>query len=572
MNVAAERSSLGSRLPSLPDPQAAVCIGPTDLPLLELGSWELLANAVRDFGDRDAIASPLRKQTLRYAELARQAATVAAALLEIGIAPGDRVGVWSANRSEWVVMQFAAAKIGAILVNINPAYLEAELQYVVEDSGCRALALSSSYRGRDCLAAAQNVRKQSQQLVHLILLDDAQSLQEPAAAQTGSVIHWEQLLETGRQRLDARGDEPFAIDPRAPANLQYTSGTTGKPKGTTLSHYGLVNNGALISRRLGLTRADRICLPVPMFHCFGMVIGVLGAVACGACIVFPGETFDALATLDAIEKERCTGVYAVPTMFIAMLTHPDFDSARVATLNKGLMGGSLCPANVVRDTIEKMHMTSMSLVYGMTETSPISLQSFPDDTLAEKQDSVGRPLDHTQVRVIDPVTREPKRPGEIGELQVRGYLVMLGYWQKPEATRNTIGADGWLSSGDLATMDERGFVQIVGRSKDMVIRGGENIYPREVEETLRSLPGVADAHVFGIPDSYYGEQLCAWIKPLPGAVLDEQAVKAGCKERIASYKVPYYIRFVEEFPSTASGKVQKFRMRESEMKERNIAA
>ncbi|WP_161993282.1 AMP-binding protein [Lacisediminimonas profundi] len=548
-------------IPVMPDPQAAWSVGATDWPLLELGSWELLLRAASRFPESDAIVSPAQQKKLSYAELVRQAQTVAAGLLAIGIAPGDRVGIWSANRAEWIVVQFAAAKIGAILVNVNPAYLEGELQYVMEDSGCKALAMASRYRGKDCLQAALNVRAKTPQLTQLILVDEVQH---------DGFMPWLELLRLGNERLQHKGDETFECQPRAAANLQYTSGTTGRPKGTTLSHHGLVNNAALISRRLGLSETDRVCLPVPLFHCFGMVIGVLGAVWCGAAVVMPSETFDVMTTMKVIESERCTAVYAVPTMFIAMLTHPEFSSERLKSLDKGLMGGSLCPASVVKDTVEKMHMTGMSLVYGLTETSPISLQTFPDDALADKQESVGRVHDHTEVRVVDPDQRKVQAPGQIGELQVRGYLVMLGYWNNPEATSNTIDAEGWLTTGDRAIMNERGFVQIVGRSKEMVIRGGENIYPRETEEALRTLPGVADAQVFGIPDSYYGEQLCAWIRPMPGVTLDEQELKAECKKRIAAYKIPYYIRFVEEFPSTASGKVQKFRMREIEMAQRNV--
>ena len=550
-------------LPRMPDPQAAYCVGATDAPLMELGSWTLLCNTARRFPERDAVVDAEQKKRLSYAGLVREAATVAAGLLAIGIAPGDRVGIWSANRIEWIVVQFAAAKIGAILVNVNPAYLAGELQYVMEDSGCKALAMASRYRGNDCLATGLHVLEHCPQLERLILIDGVQH---------DGYLAWQQLASLGAARQASHGDEVFETAPRAAANLQYTSGTTGKPKGTTLSHFGLVNNGAMISHRLGLTQEDRICLPVPMFHCFGMVIGMLGAVVCGAAIVLPSETFNSMTTMQVVDAEKCTAIYAVPTMFIAMLTHPEFDGARLITLDKGLMGGSLCPANVIRDTIEKMHMTAMSLVYGLTETSPISLQSFPDDALADKQGSVGMVHDHTEVRIVDSAERTPMHPGQIGELQVRGYLVMLGYWQNPDATSNTIDAEGWLSTGDLATMDERGFVQIVGRSKDMVIRGGENIYPREIEETLRSLPGVADAHVFGVPDDYYGEQLCAWIRPLPGATLNEQDVKVECKKRIASYKVPHAIRFVEEFPSTASGKVQKFRMRDFEIAQRKVTA
>lgn len=553
-------SERNNKTPRLPDPSMSLCVGPTDAKLMELNSWELLAMTAETYPDHDALVSPWQQQRLSYTQLLDQASQVAAGLRALAVQAGDRLGVWGANRVEWIVFQFAAAKLGAILVNVNPAYREGELQYVIEDSGCSVLALSCSYRGHDNLAAARAVRKRHPGLRSLVLLDDAD---------VDGCVRWSQLLRLGAERVRLEEAGP-AINPRAPANLQYTSGTTGKPKGTTLSHFSLVNNAAMIVRRLQLNDADRVCLPVPLFHCFGMVIGVLGAVASGAAVVLPGENFDPAGTLEAVERERCTALYAVPTMFIALMNDPQFDSARVSTLKKGLMGGSLCPPSVVRDTVEKMHMKSMSLVYGMTETSPISVQSFPDDSLEDKQNSVGRPQDHTEVRVVDPVRKTLLPVGEIGELQVRGYLVMLGYWKNPEATRNTVDAEGWLSTGDLATMNQRGFVQIVGRSKDMVIRGGENIYPREVEDVLRELEGVADAHVFGIPDDYYGEQLCAWIKLRPDAQSSEQQIRDGCKQRVASYKVPGHIRFVDEYPCTASGKVQKFRMRELEIEMRAV--
>jgi fatty-acyl-CoA synthase len=553
-------SAVEHSLPHLPDPRRAHAVGATDLPLRSIDSWSLLTEAAQRWPRNEAVVACAQDRRLSYAELVDQAALAAAGLQALGIAAGDRIGIWSANRIEWVVFEFAAARIGAVLVNVNPAYLEGELQYVLQDSGCRLLALSARYRNNDCLQMALMVRAQLPALEHLLLVDDTRHPDCTA---------WQDLLALGRKQPSP---EAARVAPDVLANLQYTSGTTGRPKGTMLSHASMINNATLIARRLGLSDQDRVCLPVPMFHCFGMVIGVLGAVGVGATVVMPGETFDAGVTLNVIAAERCTSIYAVPTMFIALMTHERFDSSQVTSLKSGLMGGALCPASVIADCERKMHMRELCLVYGMTETSPISLQSFTDDALEDKQQSVGRVHDHTEVRIVDSGSSQVLAPGEIGELQVRGYLVMLGYWQNPEATRATIDAEGWLTSGDLASMDARGFVQIVGRSKDLVIRGGENIYPREVEETLRSLSGVADAHVFGIPDSYYGEQLCAWIKPLPGAQLAEADIKAGCKEKIAAFKVPYFIRFVDEYPSTASGKVQKFRMREMEISERAQSA
>jgi len=531
--------------------------GAATTPLREIRIGDVLSEAARHHGSRPALVSVWRDRTLTFDQLHAAAREAAAALLAHGIATGDRVGVWSANRIEWIVVQYATSMIGAILVNINPAYRGTELGYVVEHAGCKALFLTPGYRGFSCVDAAQSVRSASKALEHLVLLDDSTH---------ADTTTWSAFLarapEIEPATLDAIAVE---VDCRSAASIQYTSGTTGAPKGATLSHFNVVNNAGQIGARVGLGPDDRICLPVPLFHCFGMVVGVMSAFLHGAAIVFPGETFDAGACLAATERERCTMIYGVPMMFIAMLNHADFDSSKLNSLRGGLMGGAPCPAEIVRAAIEDMHMRGIAPLYGMTETSPISFQVLPDDSFEQRVQTVGVALPHVEAKVVDPSDGSIVPIGSQGELCVRGYLVMLGYWENPDATARAIDADGWMHTGDLAVLREDRHIAIIGRIKDMVIRGGENIFPREIEEFLHTLPEVAEAQVFGISDPLYGEQLCAWIRPRPGvAVPDVDALRARCKGRIASFKIPTLIRFVDEFPTTASGKVQKFRMRELE--------
>lgn len=535
---------------------ASIVCGATTDPLRELRIGDVLVDAARHHGDRAALISAWQDRTLTFAELHRAAREAAAALLAHSIEPGDRVGVWSTNRVEWIVVQYATSLIGAILVNINPAYRGTELGYVVEHAGCKALFVTPAYRGFACIDAARAVLAASPSLRHLVLLDDSAH----ADATT-----WSAFLSRAAGIDDATLDDAAArVDCRSAASIQYTSGTTGAPKGATLSHFNVVNNAAQIGARVGLRPDDRICLPVPLFHCFGMVVGVMSAFLHGTTIVFPGETFDAGTCLATTERERCTMIYGVPMMFIAMLNHADFDSARLTSLRGGLMGGAPCPAEVVRAAIEAMHMRGIAPLYGMTETSPISFQVLPDDSFEQRVQTVGVVLPHVEAKVVEPGSDTIVPIGSPGELCVRGYLVMLGYWQNAEATARAIDADGWMHTGDLAVLRDDLHIAIVGRIKDMVIRGGENIFPREIEEFLHTLPDVAEAQVFGMPDPLYGEQLCAWIRARPGVVPDVDALRAQCKGRIASFKIPTLIRFVDEFPTTASGKVQKFRMREIE--------
>ena len=545
-------------------PMPSITKGPTDTPLNSFGIGQVLIDAARLHRDRPALISAWQGRTLTFAELAAAARQAAAALVAHGIEPGDRIGVWSTNRVEWIVVQYAASLIGTILVNVNPAYRQTELGYVMQHARCKALFLVPSFRDYSCIEAARVVRAASPSLEHLFLLDES----EHAGAWT-----WSAFIARADETDPATVDR-FAskVTPHLPASIQYTSGTTGAPKGATLSHFNLVNNAEQIGRRVGLTPADRICLPVPLFHCFGMVVGVMSAFMHGTSIVFPGETFDAGTCLTAVEREACTMVYGVPMMFIAMLNHADFDPSRLTSLRGGLMGGAPCPAEVVRAAIEGMHMRSIAPLYGMTETSPISFQVLPDDTFEQRVQTVGVALPHVEGKVVEPGTDTLVPIGRQGELCVRGYLVMLGYWENPEATAKAIDADGWMHTGDLAILREDGHIAIVGRIKDMVIRGGENIFPREIEEFLHTIPEVAEAQVFGIPDPLYGEQLCAWIRPKPGATADPDVLRNRCKGHIASFKIPTLIRFVDEFPTTASGKVQKFRMREIEDERRAAAA
>jgi fatty-acyl-CoA synthase len=526
-------------------------------PLRNMSIGDVLRSAYEQFPAHEAIVSVWQGRALTYSQLYLLVCQAANALAAHGIRAGDRVGIWSANRIEWVIVQFAAAQLGAILVNINPAYRQTELEQVIEHSKCAALFLAPSYRGFDCVSAACHAKSKSPALRHLFLLDDVPR---------EGAISWGEFMTRGSSSDPyAQRVEEAGIAPTSAASIQYTSGTTGAPKGATLSHHNLVNNCYAIGARMGLKHSDRICLPVPMFHCFGMGIGVLGAVAYGATVVFPGETFDAGGCLAAVEREKCTAIYAVPMMFIAMLNHADFDPSKLASLRTGLMGGAPCPVEILRAARERMHMREVAVLYGMTETSPISFQGRPHDELEQRVQTVGAVQSHVQAKIIDPVSGETLPVGQQGELCVRGYLVMLGYWENAAATSKAIDRDGWMHTGDLAVMREDRYVAIVGRIKDMVIRGGENIFPREIEEFLYTVEGVEDAQVFGVPDAIYGEQLCAWVRPKANARLDGDILRARCKGRIASFKIPAVFRIVSEFPTTASGKVQKFRMREMEL-------
>jgi fatty-acyl-CoA synthase len=517
-------------------------------PLLGQTIGDNLRDTVRRFPDREALVS--RHQALRfsYAALDEAVDRVARGLLEVGIEQGDRVGIWSPNCAEWVLVQFAAARLGAILVNINPAYRTSELHYALGQSGCRLLVAAPSFKTSDYRAMVAEVRPELAALREVIYLGSPE---------------WDALLAAGDSvdegRLRARESELEFDDP---INIQYTSGTTGFPKGATLTHHNILNNAYFVAEGCGYTEEDRVCIPVPFYHCFGMVMGNLGCTSHGATMVIPEAAFDAGAVLATVEAERCTSLYGVPTMFIAELDHPAFGSFDLSSLRTGIMAGSPCPVEVMKRVVSSMHMAEVTICYGMTETSPVSTQTAADDTLDRRVGTVGRAHPHVEIKIVDPATGRVVPRGEPGEFATRGYSVMLGYWDDEERTAEAIDRAGWMHTGDLATMDEEGYLNIVGRIKDLVIRGGENVYPREIEEFLYGHPDIADVQVIGVPDPRFGEEIMAWVKPREGAALTEEAVRDFCRGRIAHYKVPRYVRFTEEFPLTVTGKIQKYKMRE----------
>jgi fatty-acyl-CoA synthase len=500
------------------------------------------------FPDHDALVSFHQGIRLTYTELDRQVDLVARGLLDLGLEQGDRLGLWSPNVAEWAIVQYATAKIGVILVNINPAYRIHELEYVLGQSGCVAVIAATSFKTSDYAAMLDDVQPRLAALDHVI--------------QFGSPT-WDLLLSVGESTpIDRLRNRSKTLEFDDPINIQYTSGTTGFPKGATLSHHNILNNGYFTGERCGYTDADRICVPVPYYHCFGMVMGNLGAITHGACVVLPAASFEPRAVLEAVEAERCTSLYGVPTMFIAELEHPDFDRFDLTSLRTGIMAGSPCPVEVMKQVIARMHMGQVAICYGMTETSPVSTQTTPDDPIDRRVGSVGQAHPHVEIKIVDSASGQTVGLDSPGELLTRGYSVMLGYWNDSERTAEAVDQAGWMHTGDLATMDEEGYVQIVGRLKDMVIRGGENVYPREIEEFLYTHPDVADVQVIGVPDERYGEEIMAWIKLRGGASLTEEALQEFCRGNIAHFKVPRYVWFVDEFPMTVTGKIQKFVMRE----------
>ncbi len=527
---------------------ASYSCGPAGVPLL---GETIGANLERTTGrvpDGEALVS--RHQGLRYtyAELDEAVDEVARGLLELGLEPGERVGIWSPNNAEWVFVQYATARIGVILVNVNPAYRTTELEYALRQSGCRLLVAAPSFKSSDYVSMVAEVHPNLPALERTIFFDSPE---------------WDDLRErASRVPADALRARQALLDFDDPINIQYTSGTTGFPKGATLTHHNILNNGFFIGEGCNYTELDRVCIPVPFYHCFGMVLGNLAVTSHGATIVLPEAAFDAGAVLETVEAERCTSLYGVPTMFIAELEHPDFARFDLSSLRTGIMAGSPCPVEVMKQAVSAMHMEEVTICYGMTETSPVSTQTSASDSLDQRVSTVGRVHPHVEVKIVDPVTNHTLPRGEPGELLTRGYSVMLGYWDDPERTADAIDAQRWMHTGDLATMDADGYVNIVGRIKDMVIRGGENVYPREIEEFLYSHPDVADVQVIGVPDAKYGEELMAWVKLREGAAVDEEAVREFCRGRIAHFKVPRYVRFTEDFPMTVTGKVQKFKMRE----------
>ena len=531
--------------------------GTSDVPLLGETIGENFRRTAERFAEREALVVPHQGYRATYQQLWEQTGLVARGLLARGVRKGDRVGIWSPNRHEWALVQYATARIGAILVNINPAYRAHELEHVLKQSGASLLVIAKAFRQADYVAMVREVAQRCPQHRETIVLEE----------------DWQALLDDGRRHGPAALDErERTLDPDEPINIQYTSGTTGFPKGAMLSHHNILNNGFFVGEALRYTEHDRICIPVPLYHCFGMVMGNLAATSHGACMVYPAESFDPAAVLQTIQRERCTSLYGVPTMFIAELDHPDFPKTDFASLRTGIMAGSPCPVEVMKRVQSDMHLPEVTICYGMTETSPVSTQSAVDDPLAKRVATVGRVHPHVEVKVVDPTSGRVVPRGTAGELCTRGYSVMLGYWEDAPSTRQAIDAGRWMHTGDLATMDEEGYVNIVGRIKDMVLRGGENVYPREVEEFLYTRPEVADVQVIGVPDLKYGEELMAWVKLRPGASVTGDELRAFCKGKIATYKIPRYWKFVDAFPMTVTGKVQKYKMREQAIAELGLEA
>jgi fatty-acyl-CoA synthase len=519
----------------------------SDTPLLGDTIGENLDAAVRRFPDRPALVDVPAGRRWSYAELAADVDALALGLLAAGVTVGDRVGIWAPNCAEWVLTQYATAKIGAILVNINPAYRTSELEFVLNQSAARLLVAAQRLKTSDYAAMIAEVRPRCAALEQVVLLG------------TGE---WDALLETGR-RADSGALGAIELSADDPINIQYTSGTTGFPKGATLSHHNILNNGYFVGELCHYTHEDKICIPVPFYHCFGMVMGNLAATSHGAAMVIPAPSFDPVATLEAVQAERCTSLYGVPTMFIADLAVPDFGRFDLSSLRTGIMAGSPCPVEVMKQVIDRMGMSEVSICYGMTETSPVSTQTRVDDSIERRVATVGRAGPHIEVKVIDPATGRAVPRGTPGELCTRGYSVMLGYWRQPDKTAEVIDAARWMHTGDLAVMDDDGYLSITGRIKDMVIRGGENIYPREVEEFLYTHPDILDAQVIGVPDAKYGEELMAWVRMRPGATpLTADALREFCLGKLAHYKIPRYVHITDEFPMTVTGKVRKVEMRE----------
>ena len=527
--------------------------GSDAVPLLEETIGTNLERTIARFGDRDALISCQQGRRYSYRELGAAVDLLARALIAAGLEPGDRLGVWSPNCAEWVLVQYATAKAGVIMVNINPAYRTSELEYALRQSGCKTLIAAPAFKSSDYVSMISEVRPGLPELELVVILDSEDWGRLLAGAEA---VDQPQLESIGR---GLAADDPI--------NIQYTSGTTGFPKGATLTHRNILNNGFFVGEGCRYTEADRVCIPVPFYHCFGMVLGNLACTTHGSAIVIPAPAFEPDATLAAVATERCTSLYGVPTMFIAMLGTDDFDSHDLRSLRTGIMAGSPCPVEVMKRVIERMHMSEVGIAYGMTETSPVSTQTAFDDPIEKRVGTVGRVHPRVEIKVVDPATGDVVPRGASGELCTRGYSVMSGYWSDPERTREAIDADGWMHTGDLATMDEDGYVNIVGRIKDMVIRGGENVYPREIEEFLYSHPDIADVQVIGVPDERYGEELMAWIIPRPGSGIDRDQVREFCQGRIAHYKIPRYVKLVDEFPMTVTGKVQKFKMRELAIEE-----
>ncbi|MFW5657883.1 MAG: AMP-binding protein [Bacteroidota bacterium] len=529
--------------------------GITGIPLKTDTIIRNLAKTVELFGSREALIVKSQGYRATYAEFFEEVKLAAKALMVEGIKKGDRVGIWAPNRYEWVIIQYATAFIGAILVNINPAYKSKELQYALNQSGLRMLIMSKGFRKTDYMEILSKVRENITALQHIVVLE----------------TNWTEFLKKGEFVSDeSLWNVEASLDTEDPINIQYTSGTTGYPKGATLTHYNILNNGFFIGERMHYSENDRVCIPVPFYHCFGMVLGNLACTTHGSCMVIPGETFDPVLVMQTVQDEKCTSLYGVPMMFIAELAHPDFKKFDFSSLRTGIMAGALCPEDTMRKVQSKMNMKEVTICYGMTETSPVSTQSFTTDPLERLVTTVGRVHPHVEIKIIDPETGEVLPRGERGEICTRGYSVMKGYWENELVTRQVIDEEGWMHTGDIAEMDEEGFVKITGRIKDMILRGGENISPFEIEEYLQLHDKVETAQVIGVPCFKYGEEVMAWVKPLNGYSLTNEELSEFCRGQIATYKIPKYWKFVEEFPATVTGKIRKVEMREISARELNL--
>ncbi|ABX13803.1 AMP-binding protein [Burkholderia multivorans] len=559
-------ADLGVRALIAPENGLSYVRGATDVPLSEATIGRFLRDTAERFPERPAVV--FREQQVRWTwrEFAAEIDVLAAGLAALGIRKGDRVGIWSPNRSEWLLTQFATARIGAILVNINPAYRLAELEYALNKVGCTAVIAAERFKSSAYVEMLQTIAPELANAapgeLRAARVPSLRTVVSMGDVAPPGMFRFADVIARGRATvdsaaLDALGATLAATDP---INIQFTSGTTGSPKGATLTHRNVVNNARFIARAMRFSEQDALCIPVPLYHCFGMVLAVLACVSTGAAMVFPGEAFDPVATLAAVAEERCTALHGVPTMFIAELDHPEFAKFDLSTLRTGIMAGSPCPIETMKRVVSQMHLSEITIAYGMTETSPVSFQSSTDDPLEKRTTTVGRVQPHLEVKIVDP-SGEIVPVGVTGELCTKGYSVMLGYWDDDAKTREVL-IDGWMHTGDLATLDAEGYCNIVGRLKDMVIRGGENVYPREIEEFLFRHPKIQSAQVFGVPDPKYGEELCAWIVLRADEQMTEDDVRAFCQGQIAHYKIPRYIRFVDELPMTVTGKVQKFVMRE----------